>query len=199
MNKEILEINTINLPTHYGKLLMTTYRIQSQTQSNMKYIIVLQTQTLPEIPTIRIQSQCLFSEVFKSLLCDCRDQLDKSLKLISKKQGIVFYLDQEGRGHGLFNKIYEYKLQEEGYDTVEASQKLNLPVDSRRFNVVAKILKLMNIKKVKLITNNPRKIESLGKEGIQVIERVVMPTKVNKYNIKYLKTKKDKLNDLINL
>lgn len=199
MNKDIVKINTINLPTQYGKFLLTTYKIRVQTQPDMKYIITLQTQTLPEIPTIRIQSQCLFSEVYKSLLCDCRDQLEKSLKLISKKKGIIFYLDQEGRGHGLFNKILEYKLQEDGYDTVEASQKLDLPVDSRKFEVVADILKLMKVKKVKLITNNPRKIKSLEKEGIQVVERIILQTKLNKYNRKYLKIKKEKLNDLINI
>ena len=191
--------NEINLPTQYGKFLLTTFKVKPQNQPNMKYIVTLQTQTLPEIPTIRIQSECLFGEVYKSLLCDCRDQLEKSLKLIGKKQGIVFYLDQEGRGHGLFNKILEYKLQENGCDTVEASRKLNLPIDSRKYDIVAKILKLMNIKKVRLITNNPRKIKSLEEEGIQVIERIMLKTKLNKYNLIYLKTKKEKLNELINI
>lgn len=198
MYKDIIKINTVNLPTQYGKFLLTTYKIDLPTQPDMKFIIVLQTQTLPTIPTVRIQSQCLFGEIYKSKLCDCGDQLEKSLKLIGRKQGIIFYLDQEGRGHGLFNKIGEYKEQEEGYDTVEASQRLNLPIDSRRFDAVAQILKLMNVKKVRLITNNPRKIASLEKEGIQVTERVVIPIVINKYNLKYLKTKKEKLHDLIN-
>lgn len=198
-NKNITKINTLTLPTKHDNFLLTTYKTNLESQPHMQYVIVLQTKKLPKIPIVRIHSACSFSEKFGSLLCDCNDQLETSLELISKKKGIVFYLDQEGRGHGLINKILEYKLQEDGYDTIEASLKLNLPIDNREYDVVVKILKSMNIKKIRLITNNPKKIEKLEKEGIVITERIIIKTKLNKHNIKYLKIKKEKLHHLINI
>jgi len=198
-NKELVKTETINLPTQFGTFLLTTYIVNLKDQPNMRYIIVFQTQKMPEIPTIRIHSTCLFGETFHSMFCDCGEQFIKSLKLIARKQGILFYLDQEGRGHGLINKILEYRFQEKGSDTIEASQKLNLPIDSRKYTMVAQILELMGVNKVRLITNNPQKIADLEKEGIKVVERIVIKSTVNKYNYKYLKVKKEKLHHLINI
>jgi len=198
-SKDLVKTETISLPTQFGHFLLTTYIVSLKDQPNMRYIIAFQTHKLPEIPLIRIHSTCLFGETFDSMLCDCGEQLIKSLKLIGKKQGILFYLDQEGRGHGLVNKILEYMFQEKGSDTIQASQKLNLPIDSRKYTMVAQILELMGIKKVKLITNNPQKISDLEKEGIKVVERVVIKPTVNKYNYKYLKIKKEKLHHLIDI
>jgi GTP cyclohydrolase II len=187
------------MPTKYGNFLLTTYQTCLKNDKSMRYIFVVQTPNLPEVPIIRIHSACLLSEIFNIELCDCNDQMKKSLKLISKKKGILFYLDQEGRGHGLFDKVRELKLQEKGYDHIEASIKLGLPVDSRKYYVVAKLLKAMKITKIRLITNNPRKIKDLEKDGIEIVERVIIKPYKNKHCYNYLLIKKEKQSHLIDI
>lgn len=148
--------------------------------------------TLPVL--VRIHSKCTTGDVFHSLRCDCGQQLEKSIELIKKEgSGIVMYLDQEGRGIGLLNKIRAYKLQDKGLDTIEANHQLGFEEDLRTYSNAAKILKKLNVKKIKLITNNPKKLEGLQKNGIEIIERIPLITEPNKYNKKYLKTKKKKL------
>jgi len=192
--KKLLKIETIFFPSRYGQFDLTLYSTHYKNQPSMKYVLVLKTKTIPQIPLIRIHSACIFSEVFGYLGCDCRDQLIKSINLIAKKGGILFYLDQEGRGYGLNNKIREIKIQQTtGLDTVEASEKLNLPKDARRYDVIVDILKEMKINQVKIITNNPQKMKFITNNKIQIIKRIRLKTFINQYNYSYLKTKKEKL------
>jgi 3,4-dihydroxy 2-butanone 4-phosphate synthase/GTP cyclohydrolase II len=147
---------------------------------------------------VRIHSECLTGDVFHSLKCDCGEQLDTAMKTIKKEgRGIILYLRQEGRGIGLFNKIKAYNLQEKGMDTVEANIKLGFKADQRDYTVGATILKELGLSSIRLITNNPRKIERLEKYGLEIVERVPLIIKSNKYNKKYLDTKKSKLGHLI--
>lgn len=149
-------------------------------------------------PLIRIHSSCTTGDIFSSLRCDCHEQLQYSLKRISEEGGILFYLNQEGRGIGLFNKIKAYELQQNGYDTVEANIELGLPADDRKYYIVGNILLNHQIKRVRLLTNNPDKIQQLSSLGIE-IEREAMPLFKNAHNEKYLKTKQEKFNHLLNL
>jgi 3,4-dihydroxy 2-butanone 4-phosphate synthase/GTP cyclohydrolase II len=143
---------------------------------------------------VRIQSECLTGEVFGSLRCDCQEQLERSLQIINKNEGgTIIYLRQEGRGIGLRNKILAYQLQDQGLDTVEANLALGLPVDGRNFKIAAQILNLLQVKSIKLLTNNPQKASQLKKDGI-IVEKIIpiQPTET-KYNRRYLLTKKTKL------
>ncbi|PJB10866.1 MAG: hypothetical protein CO120_02615 [Gammaproteobacteria bacterium CG_4_9_14_3_um_filter_38_9] len=142
---------------------------------------------------MRIHSACLTGDLFGSQRCDCHEQLFHSLDKISKEGGMLIYLNQEGRGIGLLNKIKAYALQESGMDTVDANVHLGLPIDSREYYLVANILRNKNISRIRLLTNNPEKIDNLKKYGIDEIERVEMPVFLSACNERYLKTKKEKL------
>jgi GTP cyclohydrolase II len=143
---------------------------------------------------VRIHSSCLTGDIFGSLRCDCRDQLEMAMDYIARRPyGVIVYLDQEGRGIGLYNKIRAYALQENGYDTAEANRKLGFKYDTRNFTPAAKILKALGVKSVQLMTNNPRKIGCIEKMGIGISGRIPIHPKSNKYNKKYLKTKMTKL------
>jgi len=174
-----------SLPTKYGN-----FKIQSFKEKDKEHLAIF-TDNLPKIPYIRIHSECLTGDVLGSLKCDCGEQLEFALKTINEKGGIVLYLRQEGRGIGLFNKVNAYALQDKGFDTVEANHQLGFEADMRDFSIVEKILKHFDIKKIKLLTNNPKK-EFAFKE-IEVIERIPIKIKPNPYNEFYLKTKKEKL------
>lgn len=176
---------TAFLPTKYGNFKIRSYK------EGEKEHLVLFTEKIPEIPLVRIHSECLTGDALGSLKCDCGEQLEFALKEISKHGGILLYLRQEGRGIGLFNKVNAYALQDKGLDTVEANHQLGFEADMRDFGVVEKILKDFKVKKIKLLTNNPRK-EFAFKE-IEVSERIPIVVKPNPYNEKYLKTKKEKL------
>jgi len=177
--------NIANLPTIYGE-----FKIQSFKDQEKEHLVIF-TKNLPEIPIVRIHSECLTGDALRSLKCDCGEQLEYALKTINEKGGMVIYLRQEGRGIGLFNKVNAYALQDKGLDTVEANHQLGFEADLRDFSIVEKILKNFGIKKIKLLTNNPRK-EFAFKE-IEVIERIPIKIKPNPYNENYLKTKKEKL------
>src|SRR6185436_13280314 len=150
---------------------------------------------------VRIHSECITSEVFGSLRCDCKEQLDRALSFIAQNgRGVVVYLRQEGRGIGLGNKIRAYQLQQEqGLDTVEANEKLGFPDDARRYDVAAEILRSLDVRSVDLITNNPLKIAGLVDEGIPVRRRIPSRTAHNPLNVGYLKTKRDRSGHLIEL
>ena len=174
-----------NLPTKFGK-----FKIQSFKENQKEHLVIF-TQNLPEIPLVRIHSECLTGDALGSLKCDCGEQLEYALKTIAKEGGMVIYLRQEGRGIGLFNKVNAYALQDMGLDTVEANHQLGFEADMRDFSIVEKILKEFYIKKIKLLTNNPKK-EFAFKE-IKVIKRIPIKVKPNPFNENYLKTKKEKL------
>jgi GTP cyclohydrolase II len=147
---------------------------------------------------VRVHSRCLTGDTLTSMRCDCRDQLEASLRFMEKKKcGILIYMDQEGRGIGLANKIKAYELQDKGLDTVEANLKLGFKEDTRDYRAAAGILKHFGINDIVLLTNNPKKIEDLEKHGIRVAKRIPLVTKLNKYNKKYMETKKEKMNHLI--
>ena len=151
-----------------------------------------------EAPLVRIHSQCLTGDVFHSLRCDCRQQLELALQLIAEEgAGILLYEQKEGRGIGLIAKLQAYELQDQGLDTVEANEKLGFKADHREFELPAAILHTMGVEKVRLISNNPQKVAALEAAGIRVVERVPCEPLVGERSAAYLKTKKEKLGHLL--
>lgn len=149
-------------------------------------------------PLVRVHSQCLTGDVFTSQRCDCRAQLEFSLRKIAKEPaGIVLYLPQEGRGIGLINKLKAYELQDEGLDTVEANERLGFDADSRDYEFAAEALKALDVKSVRLLSNNPDKVQQLEESGIRVIERLPCRPRTSHHSRAYLRTKKDKLGHIL--
>jgi GTP cyclohydrolase II len=149
-------------------------------------------------PLVRVHSQCLTGDVLASLRCDCRAQLELSLKKIGQaSSGILLYLPQEGRGIGLMNKLRAYQLQDGGMDTVEANQELGFAADARDYDFPAQILKQLGVKKIRLLSNNPEKVRQLEEAGIQVVERVPCQPRISKTSRAYLQTKKKKMGHLL--
>lgn len=147
---------------------------------------------------VRVHSECMTGDIFASKHCDCGEQLDLALKKISEAgHGVLLYMRQEGRGIGLANKIKAYQLQNEGLDTVEANQKLGFQMDQRHYGIGAQILVDLGVKKMDLLTNNPRKLVGLEGYGLTINQRIPLEVKPNEINIKYLKTKKRKMGHLL--
>jgi 3,4-dihydroxy 2-butanone 4-phosphate synthase/GTP cyclohydrolase II len=147
---------------------------------------------------VRVHSGCLTGDVFGSLRCDCGSQLKKAMQMVSQKQkGVILYMNQEGRGIGLKNKICAYSLQDKGLDTVEANEALGFAADLRDYGIGAQILVDLGVKKISLITNNPRKIVGLEGYGLEVVERVAIKIAPTSKNENYLKAKKEKLGHII--
>jgi len=145
----------------------------------------------------RLHSECLTGDVFGSRRCDCGEQLEDSMRLLREQgRGVLLYLRQEGRGIGLANKISAYALQEEGLDTVQANLALGLPEDARDYRVAAEMLLDLGVHRATLLTNNPAKIEGLRSHGIEVVERLPVQVEPNQFNLRYLRTKKEKLGHL---
>lgn len=165
---------------------------------NKQEIIILTKTHDTQPPLVRIHSACATGDLFSSQRCDCYDELHYSLTRISQEGGILIYLPQEGRGIGLLNKIKAYALQDAGFDTVEANEKLHLPVDARKYDLAAYFLLSIDMQHVRLLTNNPNKTADLEKFGIQVTQEA-MPLFHNEYNLNYLLAKKEKLNHTIHL
>jgi GTP cyclohydrolase II len=186
-----LEIKTseiANLPSRFGDFLIKSYK------EGEKEHLVIFSKNLPDIPLVRVHSECLTGDAIGSLKCDCRDQLEYALKKIDKEGGMVIYLRQEGRNIGLLNKVNAYALQDKGLDTVEANHQLGFSADERSYEMVEFILNDFGIKSIKLLTNNPKKIESL--KDIRIVERVPIVIEANEYNEEYLKIKKEKMGHL---
>ncbi len=158
---------------------------------------VILTKAYQDTPLVRIHSACMTGDLFHSKRCDCHAQLHHSLQRISEEGGMLIYLNQEGRGIGLFNKIKAYALQETGFDTIEANQQLGLPVDARHYYIAAHVLKNRGVTHVRLLTNNPEKINDLKKYGDFAVEPVSLPSFCNEHNVDYLNVKKNKLNHLM--
>lgn len=179
---------TTSLPTKWGYVSLSIFKT-----TNYDELMVASNNVLGKKTNLRMHSACVTSEIFGSLKCDCAQQLNSALKMIAEVGGIVVYLPQEGRGIGLTNKIKAYNLQESGFDTVEANQKLGLAQDVRIYDDVAEVLSFMGVEQVNLITNNPLKIRALSNLGIQVIERIPTIQSPNEFNYNYLKTKAIKM------
>ena len=147
---------------------------------------------------VRVHSECHTGDIFGSLRCDCREQLEVSLRYIAAREcGAVIYLRQEGRGIGLLNKIRAYELQDQGLDSVDANERLGFPADARDYRTAARIIELLGIASVRLLTNNPAKIAGLEQEGISVTGRVPVVTAANRFNARYLATKRTRFNHLL--
>jgi len=186
------------LPTMHGVFRVYVFRNDLDDKENLAIVAgdILNGEAVP----VRMHSECLTSEVLGSLKCDCREQLNGALKYISEQgKGIVLYLRQEGRGIGLGNKIRAYSLQEYGFDTVEANRLLGFPDDMRNYNIAATMLKILGVKSVQLLTNNPKKIDSLKECGIPVINRIPLEIEPNQMNKFYLQTKAKKSGHLLEL
>lgn len=187
MNLEISQ--AANLPTKYGHLKIKSFK------ENKKEHLVVYTKNMPDIPTVRIHSECMTGDVFKSLKCDCGEQLDFALKKIKQEGGMVIYLRQEGRGIGLFNKVNAYSLQDLGHDTIRANELLGFKQDYRNYEIVDKIFKYFNIKTINLMTNNPLKLSSL--KEVKIEKRIPIIMNSCEYNKEYLAIKKEKMGHLL--
>jgi 3,4-dihydroxy 2-butanone 4-phosphate synthase / GTP cyclohydrolase II len=186
------------LPTQFGEFMIYAYR---DTQDNSEHVAVVKgdpAEFKDKPVMVRVHSECLTGDALGSLRCDCRMQLQAALKMIENVgSGIIVYLRQEGRGIGLINKLKAYSLQDIGYDTVEANERLGFPADLRNYGVGAQMLNDLGVQKIRLITNNPRKIAGLKGYGIEVVDRVPLLIEANDYNSIYLATKAEKLGHLL--
>ncbi len=184
------------LPTHYGDFRIIPYLQKSNGKEHVA--LVKGEWSADEAILVRMHSSCITGDIFGSMRCECGDQLHKSMELIEKEgKGVVVYLDQEGRGIGLLNKIKAYKLQEEGLDTVEANEHLGFAPDERDYGVGAQILRNLGVKKMRLLTNNPVKRVGLEGYGLKVIENIPIEVEPNEHNEFYMKTKRDRMGHVL--
>ena len=189
----IIQSNIANLPTKYGK-----FKIKAYKDGNQEHLAIMSEnfETL-DAPYVRIHSECLTGDTLGSLKCDCQNQLDLSLKFIAEHGGLVIYHRQEGRNIGLVNKVNAYALQDLGRNTIQANLELGFSEDDRDYSIVGHIFNDLGIKKLKLITNNPKKIQYVESLGIEIIERIPAITESNKYNEAYLLTKKEHMGHML--
>jgi GTP cyclohydrolase II len=184
------------LPTRYGRF--TIYGFKGAGPQDEAIALVRGKRGGKIAPLVRVHSQCLTGDVLGSLRCDCRAQLELSLKKIGKAgSGILLYLPQEGRGIGLMNKLRAYELQDGGMDTVEANESLGFAADSRDYDFSAQILKKLGAAKIRLLSNNPEKVRQLEESGIRVVQRVACQPRVSKTSRAYLQTKKSKMGHIL--
>lgn len=194
----VRRVDTARLPTEYGEFTAVAYESILDGKGHLALVQGVLEQV--EAPLVRVHSECLTGDVFSSTRCDCGEQLARAMKMIADEgTGVLLYMRQEGRGIGLLNKIRAYRLQDQGKDTVEANEALGFPADLRDYGIGAQILVDLGLKKIRLMTNNPRKIAGLEGHGLQVVERVPIETRPGTCNSFYLATKKKKLGHLLTI
>ncbi len=186
------KVENVNMPTEYGGFKLTAYE-QKSTGDN--HLALVKGTWEPDEPIlVRVHSSCVTGDIFGSCRCDCGGQLHNAMQMVEKAgKGIVLYMNQEGRGIGLINKLKAYKLQEEGLDTVEANLKLGFEMDQRDYGVGAQILRDLGVRKIRLISNNPKKRVGLIGYGLEILESIPIEISPNQHNEKYLETKRDKM------
>jgi len=187
-----------NVPTHAGDFKVIVFENDLE---DYQHIALVKGDIDPEKPTlVRVHSECLTGDIFGSLRCDCGEQLFKAMQMMEEEgSGVLLYVRQEGRGIGLVNKLKAYNLQDQGYDTVEANEKLGFKPDLRDYGIGAQVLANLGVKKMRLITNNPKKIVGLEGYGISVVEQVPIQTKPNEHNRCYLECKRLKMGHFLNI
>ncbi len=195
-NISILQGERVQLPTKYGRFELVTFQEKSSGEEHMA--LVKGNFTSDDIVLTRVHSACATGDLFGSLKCDCGEQLIRAMKIIEKNgKGIIVYLQQEGRGIGLMNKMKAYKLQELGMNTIEANLHLGFAPDERDYQIGAEILSALGVKQVQLLTNNPDKISGLEQNGIQVVKRIPLIIPSNPFNTDYLQTKETGMGHLL--
>src|SRR5678815_4134795 len=187
-----------NLPTEFGPFRIVGF---SSTTSDEEFVALVKGDLKPDVPTlVRIHSQCLTGDVFHSLKCDCGPQLERAMEMIQEEgTGIIIYQQQEGRGIGIINKIRAYALQDEGADTIEANLRLGFAIDERKYDQCAEILLALGLRAVRVMSDNPAKIQALRQAGIKVVERVRLEVEPHDAFVNYLKTKKEKMGHLVSV
>jgi 3,4-dihydroxy 2-butanone 4-phosphate synthase/GTP cyclohydrolase II len=201
---EPLELD-VPLPTRFGQFQAHMFRSKIDGKEHVALSVGLSAATpdgprlaIEEPVTVRVHSECLTGDVFHSLRCDCGAQLDKALEILGREaRGVLVYMRQEGRGIGLENKLKAYRLQDQGLDTVEANEKLGFPADLREYGLGAQILHYLGVRKMRLLTNNPKKIAGLHGYGLDVVDQVPLSTPSTSENQRYLETKRDKMGHIL--
>lgn len=188
----------ITLPTDFGDFEMLAYDSEFVDFPHVVLSANGEAEHKTTLPNVRVHSECMTGDVFSSHRCDCGDQLNFAMAYIAKHGGLVVYLRQEGRGIGIVNKMKAYNLQDQGYDTVDANEKLGFHQDARNFDAAAMILKDLDVTQINVLTNNPKKISSLRENGIEIAERIAVEIKPHKGTHNYLKIKKEKMGHLLN-
>ena len=197
----------VDLPTRWGNFTLHYYRSMVDGREHIAVCCggigtrdSCPAEPISEPVLVRVHDECFTGDILGSLRCDCGDQLAESLRIVQQAgRGMVLYMRQEGRGIGLEHKLHAYVLQDQGLDTVEANERLGFPPDKREYGVGAQILRHLGVRKMKLISNNPRKFSALQGYGLEIVERVPIQTPLRKENIRYLRTKKEKLGHMLNL
>ncbi|MCC6691145.1 MAG: GTP cyclohydrolase II, partial [Bacteroidia bacterium] len=188
----------VKMPTVYGDFKLTAYKQTTTTQEHLA--LVKGTWKKNEPILVRVHSSCLTGDIFGSCRCDCGPQLHKAMEMIEQEgKGVIVYMNQEGRGIGLLNKLQAYKLQEQGLDTVEANIKLGFEMDERDYGVGAQILRDLGVGKIRLLTNNPKKRAGLIGYGLEIVENVAIEIQSNVHNKLYLQAKRDKMGHTLRL
>ncbi|KFF02548.1 GTP cyclohydrolase II [Chryseobacterium luteum] len=185
-----------NIPTDFGIFKVYAFS-ESENDWNPHLVWVAEKTDFSDVVNVRFHSECITGEVFHSRKCECGQQLDAAMKFVSENGGIIIYLRQEGRNIGIINKLKAYALQEDGFDTVEANLKLGLPADGRNFSGAIEMLKILDVLKVNLLTNNPEKLKSLDNSGILLNKRIPLEIDSNTTNESYLIKKKNYFGHLL--
>lgn len=194
----INKVAEANFPTRFGHFRIYGFQARYGDAAEESVVLTMGPLRGDEPPLLRIHSQCLTGDVFHSLRCDCRSQLELSLNLIAEEgRGIIIYEHQEGRGIGLLNKLRAYELQDQGLDTVEANEQLGFKADLRNYRMPGDILRYLGVKQVRLLSNNPDKIAALERAGIEVAERIPCIVAPHESSEGYLQTKKQKMGHLL--